>query len=250
MMRYLFALAPLAVLSAAGCESGTEPLVEGTVAVRFAGPIGTEGGQSSDLIIQGSNGTLTLTDVRIVVDDFELKRENDIAECDAAGRADVCADLEVGPALVDLPLTAGVTVIGQQAVPGAEYEEIEFDVVDLQGPAAGLLAQARALPGYSQWPANASIAARGTFRDAQSGQTRPFTVYFALDSAVELEFGATRLDLSDGGSGTVTIHVDPIEWLTLQGNVADLSFFDYESTGRVASLSFSLQAGLDVVVEN
>lgn len=251
MKKFLTIAGPLAALALAGCDEGTtEPAVDAQIAVRFAAPAGTEGGQTGNLVISGFNGTLTLTDVRIVVDDFELKRDNGIAECSATGSATLCADLAIGPAIVDLPLGAGVVTLGTQTVAGAEYEEIEFDVVNLEGSASGLLGQARAIAGYGDWPANASIAASGTFLDAQSGQTRPFTVYFDLDSEVELEFVTDRLDLSNGGSGTVTIHVDPRAWLTFQGAVIDLSAFDYAATGQVSSLEFSFQAGLEVAVSN
>jgi hypothetical protein len=212
-------------LGLSGCDGGgaTGPAAEGTAAVRFAAAPGTESGQAGDLVIAGFNGTLTLTDVRIVVDDFELKRENDIAECSATGRTDLCATIEIGPTIIDLPLAAGVTALGSDLVPAGEYEEIEFDVVGAEDVAPTLLAQARALPGYADWPARASIAARGTFADAQSGEVRPFTVYFDLGAAVELEF---RITIAGAGMGTVTIHVDPANWLPFQGGVIDLSAFD------------------------
>lgn len=239
--------APVVVLGPTGCDGGgtTGPVAEGTAAVRFAASPGTESGEAGDLVITGFNGTLTLTDVRIVVDDFELKRENDIAECSAIPRTDLCADLEIAPAIVDLPLTAGVTVVGDDMVPAGEYEEIEFDVVNLRGSASALLAQARALPGYADWPEEASIAARGTFTDAQSGEVRPFTVYFDLSAAVELEF---RMTIAHNGTGTMTVHVDPVTWLTFQGAVVDLSAIDFASTGEVASAEFSFQSGLEISI--
>lgn len=251
MKSFLMVVAPVAGLALAGCgESTTEPAVDAVVAVKFAAQPGTEPGVSGNLVITGFNGTLTLTDIRVVVDDFELKRDNGIAECSQSGSADLCAELEMGPAVVDLPLGAGVVTLGSETVVGAEYEEIEFDVVNFEGSASGLLAQARAIAGYGDWPANASIAATGTFLDAQSGQTRPFTVYLDLDSEVELEFTPDRLDLSNGGSGTITVHVDPAAWLTFQGAVIDLSAYDYSSTGEVSSLEFSFQSGLEVAVSN
>lgn len=244
-----FAALPLLTLGLVACGDGGTivPTARGTVAVRFAAPAGAETGQSSDLVIEGFNGTLTLTDVRIVVDDFELKRQNDIPECSATGQTNVCADLDIGPVIIDLPLSAGATVPADDQVPAGEYEEIEFDVVNLQGSASSLLPQARALAGYEDWPAQASIAATGTFRDAQSGQVRPFTVYFDLAAAVELEF---RMTVGASGTSTLTIHVDPVTWLTFQGGVPDLSAFDYESTGTVASFSFSFQAGLETTVDD
>lgn len=156
---------------------------------------------SAVTIGDGAN-TLVVTRARIVLDEIELE-EFSGRDCDnsGSGRDPNCPEIEIGPFLVDLPLSGGVRSAISAEIPAGSYHEIEFDVEPVDDSNAGASAFFAAHPDV---PRNRSIVIDGTF----NGQ--PFTFMSASRFELELEF---EPNLVVGAGGTnVTIDVDVPSW--------------------------------------
>jgi hypothetical protein len=137
-----------------------------------------------------------------VLDEIELE-EFSGRECDnsGSGRDPNCPEIELGPFLVDLPLTGGVRSAITAQIPAGSYHEIDFDVEPVDDSNAGARAFFAAHPDV---PRNRSIMIEGRF----NGQ--PFEFTSASRFELELEF---EPNLVVGAGGTnVTIDVDVSSW--------------------------------------
>ncbi|HEU0055282.1 MAG TPA: hypothetical protein VFQ39_18975, partial [Longimicrobium sp.] len=193
------ALGGALVLGACGDSTGANSRDGKSVALRFgtvasgaslsAAPTGGPRLQTGadQLVIAGSNGTLTITDVRLVVDEFELKGDDDVNRCEDNGGGDDCDDFDAGPLFVDLPLSSDPVSVSTGAVPPGTYREVEFEVEDLdddeENPAKAqridaLLATIRQQ--FADWPRDASMLVTGTFTPT-GGQPRQFRVFFEAE---------------------------------------------------------------------
>ena len=156
----------------------------------------------SDITLTEGANTLVITRARIVLDEIELE-EFSGRDCDnsGSGRDPNCPEIEIGPFLVDLPLTGGVRSAISAQIPAGSYHEIEFDIEPVDDSNAGARAFFAANPDI---PRNRSIVIQGTF----NGQ--PFTFMSASRFELELEF---QPNLVVGAGGTnVTIDVDVSSW--------------------------------------
>lgn len=241
-----------------GCEGATGPEGTANVSVAF-GPDDTPDAStearglpapSLAVTAEGTNGTLTLESVHLVMNEFELERSEGAcpADGDAAGdEDDDCEEFEAGPRFVELPLQDGSATAVTQQVPAGTYVGLEFEVEDLEddgdgddGDRTGLLEQIRTE--FSEWPEGASLRVSGRFAP-DGGEERPFVAYFEAEIEVEKRF-PSPLTVDDSGSRTVTVEVAPREWFTRpDGSVVDLSRYDWETTGEMAELEVELEDG-------
>lgn len=250
----------LATLAAAGCDGDGTGAGGGRVAIRFATTGGTQptrdgaprfshAGTGDVLVLTGTNGTLRIEDVRLIVSELELEQSDGscVAEDDAD---DHCEEFESGPFLVDLPLAGGaVTLTTDQVAPGT-YDELEFEVEDLEAeddddPAErqviqSLLGQLRSV--YPAFPAGASMVVHGTFTAAGSTTAQPFTVYFDAEIEVEMEL---QPPVTVPGAGTLTVHVDAAAWFKPGAQVVNLAALD----GRTVEFHSQFRDGIDEVDE-
>jgi len=219
------------------CEDTSSPSDEARVSVAMSAqssaatsgttnPINANG----DLVLTGTNGVLTITDVKLVVSEFELKRDNDDDCEEVVGSDDDCEEFESAPFLVDLPLNGSEVVVATDRVPAGTYTEMEFEIEDLDDDAddsAGnrtviqqLRTQLRAAyPGISD---DASVIVVGTFTPV-GGQARPFTVFLDADIEVEMALNPPLTISESGANRTVTLSIDPALWFRSNGQVLDLS---------------------------
>ncbi len=245
-MTPFFRLASLLVVVAmtswlSGCDSAT--LLDAdratvSIGVELLSTAPKSGGVASDssLSITGDNGTLTITDVRFVLDRFELTAE--------AGSS----DLEIGPLFVDVPLSIGEVELVAASVPLGSYDEFGFEIDDLSdGGAADSLLGVAIRSEFPDWPSEASVAVVGSFTPAGGGSVRPFTIYIGADIDVELDLDPI-LELADAAIETaLTIGVDPTRWLPIiQGDVPDLSPYDYGQSGSVIPIELSISDGFEI----
>lgn len=210
------------------------------------------------LVIAGSNGVLTITDLRLVVAEFELDRVVDdcgglptdsVAENDD----DDCEKFEAGPSFVDVPLAGGTAVAVTQQVPADRYDELEFEVEDLDDDEedsaeaaliAALRTQIRAE--FPEWPREASMLVEGTFAPTDA-EPIPFRAFFEAEIEVELEL-SPPLDLTRAAPATVTVTIDPGAWFARpDGTVLDLSQLDFARTGRVLEFEVEMEQGFRTV---
>lgn len=230
----VFAACGLAFAAAlAACsDSPTGGGGDARVQVRF----GVQGGQSlasqasfqtggSDpLVITGSNGTLRIDDIRLVVAEFELDGDDDVNPC----TGDDCEDFDAGPLFVDLPLTGGPVAVGSGDVPPGVYEEVEFEVEDLdddeEDPAERQRIEAlrqQILAQFSDWPRDASMLVVGSFTPT-GGAARPFRAFIEAEIEIELDL-SPPLTVGEGAAGTLDVTLDPVIIFKNGGNVLDLS---------------------------
>lgn len=242
MKRWIYTVMALPfALAACGSDDPTGP--EGTVPVRVAFSTGgaalssTSGASFSlngmdQLTLTGENGTLVITDIRLIVAEFELERDE--AACVEGIEDDDCEEFEAPPSLLDLPLEGGSVVVATANVPEGTYTEFEFEVEDLdlddddEVITRQRIEQIRAelLGLFPAFPDDASMVVTGTFTPT-AGVPQSFTVFFDADIEVEMDLVPPLvIDATGAASRTITINLDPTLWFQANGQVLDLSAFN------------------------
>jgi hypothetical protein len=187
---------------------------------------------ADELVVTGTNGTLKIEDIQLMVSEVKLKRaENSVCRHenkDEGHRAnDECRKFEGGPFLIDLPLGGGIVTVLEAEVPEGTFRAVEFEIDDFEMDdddednerqrASELFAQLRVL--YPNAPARANMVVKGTFTPS-NGNARPFIVYF--DADLELRFRFEEPLVVEEGGG-ITVRVNPARWFEIGNRVRDLS---------------------------
>jgi len=156
--------------------------------------------------------------VQLVLREVELENETHQSACDTGSSSDgECAEIELGPFLVDLPLgVGGAARTVTASVPAGTYDEVKFKIREPDDDTAADAAFVAQHPDF----AHASVKVEGSFNGA------PFT--FVSDLRAEL-----KLDLSPplvvDGSGTtdLTLFADLGAWFRdAGGTLVDPSSVD------------------------
>jgi hypothetical protein len=252
MSKPLVAILLVAAFSA-GCSELTGAKSQGRVAVRFstetaAGSRSLSGGASfalagsaaDELVVTGSNGTLRIDDLRMIVSEFELERASgSCAALRGEGRDDdeddddegeECDEFESGPFLLDLALGGGATTVATDAVPEGNYSAVKFEVEDLEVDDDDDAKEQRSFQdilgtlrqSYPAFPPRASMVVHGSFTPT-GGTAQPFTVYLRAELEIERELVPP---LSVPGDNALTVTVDPATWFTSSGRVVNLAALD------------------------
>lgn len=255
--RLLFAALAAAGLTLAGCDNGpTETGSSAEVTVGFSASAASAAFSAThisspvalaDVVLEGDNGTLTITDVAFIVDEFKLERLD--GSCEEADD-DECETFETGSAFVELPLDGGIVPVVTQPIPVGTYVAMKFEVKDADfsetgddasGVEVAAVLDAIEAAGFTDWPGNASLVIAGTFTP-NGGDAQPFTAYF--DAEIKIEMALDPALVIDAADGTIDVEVDPVAWFTsTDGTVVDLSAFDYAATGEVADFEAKLEFG-------
>ena len=213
---------------------------------------------AQDVVVTGSNGTLTITDIRLIVDELELEGA-EAGDCPDDGEQPAgCEEIEIGPLAAQVPVNGQPVTVASDAIPAGSYTELEFEVEDLEvdgdeqddaGDAAALEALLATLrQTYADWPAGASMVVVGTFTPT-GGAARPFRAYFAAEIEVELAF-ATPLVVAETNK-SVTVDLHPDQWfLNQDGTVRDLSQFDFATTSAIVEFELEIENGLGVEIDD
>lgn len=271
------AMAAVAGVGIAACDSATGPEDAATVAVSFravaagaaalrapdaSGRLATSM-TSSGVDLAGSNGTLSLEEVWFIVSEFELEQVESAcrgaADGVSASRADgddehesdddddgaehECEEFEAPPSFVQLPLDgADVPAVSRPVAPGV-YRNLEFEVEDIEVDDGDDAGDVQALFDeiralFPDWPEEASMLVIGTFTPT-GGAPAPFRVFFEAEIEIEREF-QPPLDLGGGEDATVTVIVDPSRlFVRPDGTVMDLAQFD----GQVVEFESEMEEG-------
>ena len=199
-----YAFRALAVLSAAAlaaCSDATAPAATRIVSLSFAARstvgVPTPAARLGALDVTISDGThaLVLTRVQMVLREVELERRAS-AGC-AAGAGDDCAELEIGPTLVEIPLAGGVVSPLSVRVPAGDYEHVDLRWRKPDDETADDLAFQRAHPELR----DASVRVEGTF------DGRPFTYTSDVDARQRIALTAPLTVDKDGANLTVSVDV-------------------------------------------
>ena len=202
----------LCTLALAGCEEVTRTELRGSVAVSFAtqAPTGTPAppvfrtAALVDTQVTGTD-TLIITSAQMVLREIELKAVETPA-CDVEPEPDGCEEVEVGPELVDLPLTPGATQKFDVDIPPGMYSRIDFEVHKVESGDPLDNAFIALHPEFD----GLSIRVIGTF----NGQAYVYET--DLDVKQELDL-VPALTVSEGVDVNVTVRVDVGTWFRTAG---------------------------------
>jgi hypothetical protein len=236
-----------------GCDSTGPGTGESEVSVGFAtasssastSPSARPKAQGDSLVLNGTNGTLRVHDLRLIVDELSLEGEADSAEFETER-----------PFFLDLPLdTTEVASVVNDRIPPGTYNEFEFEVEDAElddGDDEGLQALRDDIDaaGFSNWPNNASMVVQGTFTP-ENDTARSFTTYFEAEIEVELEMEDRPFVIGgDDPTRRLTVNLDPRRWFSNpDGTVQDLSQDDYGETGQAVEfeLEYEFEDGVSEI---
>lgn len=249
------------------CDKGpTDPSAPSKVSVKFGTSAPTTSASKSSafstsastsgLVVQGTNGTLSISNISFIVSELELERLE--STCDNSGSGNLCDDYEAPISFVKLPLQGGAVTVATDEVPHGQYDELDFEVENLdvdadddsqkQQEIASLLNAIRTTHGFSNFPDKASMVVEGTFTPSGSTEATPFRVYFEAELKVELRFDPALTIDSNGLSHSVTVDVQPGVWFKkADGSVMDLSEFDYATTGSLIEFEMEMEKGFGKV---
>ena len=235
---------PLAVLLLlAACDSATTSGAADEIRIRMgaapgsaaASPARVGAAAAGPLVLSGDNGELTITSLHVVVAEFQLDGDDDVNACQAEGGSDDCEDFEAGPLFVDLPLSGAITV-SSGVVPPGTYDELEFEIEDLDDDEEDAAEAARIATLFQQirsefadWPRDASMRVEGSFRPMNGGvlgAPQPFTVYLEAEVEIELELQPPLVVTANDAGGDVNVTLDPQTVFRTGTQVVDLSRFN------------------------
>jgi hypothetical protein len=210
-LRLAGALALAASLGA--CDSASAPANQGSavslnLATRAAA-LAPSGAQLSGGPVDYTDGTntLSITKVEMVVKEVELKRSEFAGQCDSTVSHDQCEELESGPFLLDLPLSAGATsVVTVDVLPGT-YDKFEFKIHKPSDDAenAAFLA---AHPDFN----GVSVRVAGTWNGVA------FTYMTRVTAEQETNL-VPPLVVTDAGTSDFTLFIDIGTWFRTSGNL-------------------------------
>ena len=206
---------------------------------------------ASALTLDGTNGTLEITRIAVIVEEFELEPVEG-AECDdVEPEPATCVDVEQRYFFIDVPVDGTRVTVVDADIPDGSYEELEIEIDDIEVDdddpdeledadlIAALFADVR--NEYPNWPEEASMVVEGTFTPT-GGDAVPFTTYFEAEIEVELEFPTPLVvpdDLADG----IQVELHPEVWFTNpDGTVRDLSQLQDE----VVEFELELEDGFEL----
>lgn len=247
--RSLIALFALAL---AACDSSTE--VGTSARIRFSAPAvaGQSTATNAGLSITGSNGTLLITDVKMIVDEFELRRSLN-STCDStSSSSSSCSSFESEYFIADVPLGTGSVTVANDRIPAGTYVGMEFEVKDLEQDGDedaselarinALLTQLRAT--YANWPSGASMRIEGTFTPT-GGVAQPFVAYFDAEVEVEKTF-FTPLVIDESSAGvTVDLRMD-LWFKKSDGTVRNLALNNCTTTCSLIEFEVEMEGGFEV----
>lgn len=271
--RMVFSAIVIIASGLTGCGddgTGADTDTGASVAIKF----GTAGAASAPLasntgpaavasaslapLITGTNGTLDITDIRVIVEEFELEPV-EVDDCDVEPEPAACKDFEARYFFIDVPLTGTPVTVVQENIPVGLYDELEFEVDDIEvddddpeeAADASLIAAlfTRVRVDFPDWPEKASMVVVGSFTPT-GGSAVDFRVYFEAEIEVEFDL-IPALEVTDEGvSRSIIIKLSPDRWfLQGDGTVMDLSEFDFPTTGQLLDFELEIEDGFELEIE-
>ncbi|MDZ7780228.1 MAG: hypothetical protein U5R14_09905 [Gemmatimonadota bacterium] len=207
--------------------------------LRVAGP---------PLALEGTNGTLTIDEIRLIVAEVELDGDDDA--CEDQGEGDDCADFEAPPRFLDLPLDGTPVEAFVGLIPPNTYDELEFEIEDLEDDeddtefAAEIEAlRAEILDEFPDWPDEATALVAGSF-ESTDGEVSSFRVFLEAEIEVERDLIPPLVVGESDVNPDLTIDIRPEIWFgRSDGSVLELQSWDYDSTGRILEFEVEMENG-------
>src|SRR3989454_3299020 len=195
-------LAPVA-LTFAACD-GMAPKASQAVSLSVTTK-GTGSGISAAIRIGSGANSLTINQAQVVLARIELSTAGG---CATTGEGDDCAELQLGPTLVDLPVDATTQVMLEDvAIPAGTYSGVlaKLDAVRADDDEPGGSAFLTAHPDFQ----GISVKVTGVFTDA-SNTTHNFTFTSEVDAEMAMRLEPPVTLASD--TKNFTIAVDVASW--------------------------------------
>ncbi|MBI4513859.1 MAG: hypothetical protein HY702_07085 [Gemmatimonadetes bacterium] len=190
--------------------------------LRLAFKVALGGGANPALmavpLTDAAGNTLDITSAEVVLREIEFERAEAALDCDVTTDEDDCEEVETGPFLVNLPVSATTPVVVlESALPVGVWEEVEFEVhkVSDDNPAD--------LDFLGQNPEFRfiSIRVRGTWTPA-GGSAEQFTYVSDLNEEQEIEFPMPIVVAPGDAATIVTFVVNMDGWFrTANGALID-----------------------------
>jgi hypothetical protein len=250
-------LAAAAALVFSACDSSTGPEDSEQVTIRFAAETSAGGAAAPGIEaapVTGTNGTLDITDLRVIVAELEFEGTN--GTCGANGDDDDedCFEVELPPRLVNIPLDGSPLAVATTELPAGSYNEFELEIEDLEDDEedTAFAAEIDALEAeirntFPEWPRDGTIRVEGTFTPT-GGAPEAFVVWIEAEVEVELDL-VPPIDIpaAEGDAHTLDIVLFPERWFVRgDGTVIDLTEWDFQTTGELLELEVEIENGFEI----
>jgi hypothetical protein len=210
----------VALLLTACSDAGSGPAGDAQVSLNLAtraaaAATGAAALSAPETYTDAGGNTLEIDRVQLVFREIELENETHESTCEAASSSEGdCAEIELGPFLVDLPLGAGGAARTVTAsVPAGTYDEVKFKIREPDDDTDGDAAFVAAHPDF----AHSSVKVEGSFNGTS------FTFVSDLEAELKLDLNPPLVVV---GSGTtdLTLFADLGTWFRdAGGNLLDPS---------------------------
>ena len=198
-------VAGASLLTLAGCSGVLDVNGMSNVNMRLATQPASAISAAEHSIALGGN-TLVITGVQLVAREIELEAED--GACAAASAVldstsshdDGCEEVEIGPVLLDLPLTPGTAQGVSATVQAGTFNSVQFEIHVPDDDDAADQAFRAAHPDFT----NASVRVTGTFNGT------PFTFTSNVDAEQEINLPTPLV--TTGGAASLTLFVDLDKW--------------------------------------
>jgi len=247
-----------------GCDSSATSSTAGRVAMQInavvppsAASTGSTASatQANDVVasgpitLTGTNGTLVIDDLQLIVSRIRLKRA--AGDCESADSSSTCRKFKGGPFLVSLLDGTAADVVTAD-VPEGNYTALEFraqnldpsddDEIEEDGNVKNvelLIAELR--NSYPNYPRKASMVAHGTFTSTE-GTSSPFTVYFQAEIEIRKSFAEPFRVPADA---KVVVDLDAASWFMQGTKVVNLAAQDGKTLRFELELENAIRIGKD-----
>lgn len=210
---------PLAMLGLfAACASDSPVSPNGTAAAALSVSFATTGAASVNaagnaVIVGTASDTMLISKVQLVLSNVKLRREGVTACPDSMPVSSTrghssddrgCSRLDLGPMLLDLPLSGGSTSPLAVTVPAGTYHEFEFELEDVNTSVRASQAEKDFLIAHPDFR-DMTVKVSGTYKGTA------FTFLSRARAEVEFEFEPS-LSVQTGVNDNVSITLDLSTW--------------------------------------
>ena len=205
----------LLVACGSGADSSTAPAGGATsLSVSFAATGAAAVNAAGNAVIVGTAAdTMVITKVQLVLENVKLRLSgvttcpDSIKPSDTRGRSNDkggCSRLDLGPMLLDLPLSGTASSPLGVTVPAGTYSRLEFEIEDISTSANAPQAQKDFLTAHPEFR-DVSVKVVGTYKGTA------FTFLSRASAEVEFEFNPA-LAVKTGVNDNVTVDLNLAAW--------------------------------------